>query len=589
MSFTKITNAGFGLTTGTLVGVAASFSSTVSVGGTLTYEDVTNVDSVGLITARNGIEVTDKGVQVGTGATVDSAAANTLTFLTGGSEALRIDSSGKVGLGTDNPNKILKVEYPDPGSGSDGLTQKDTGNDTTTFFGTVGPSYNYIGHSGHAGMVYSSRDLAIGVDHNNSGVIKFYTGNAERLRITSDGKVVAGGNGTGYPSRLQSHGAGNLLDLNSTSGAAVIRFYESGTGRFDIRTNNGSSGLNFYDSLNGIERVRIDSSGNIGVGLANPAHQLELGNGDSTIRLNATAGGNAALKFLTNTGNVSDIVFGDTADDDVGSIKYVHSDDTLRFTVNGSERMRIQSNGYINGGINYSTPQHRFNGINATLGTHIFTVSGYQPTGGVSQDSVLVYSCDSGGSSNSTTGMRVQKASTTGRSINAAGTINASGADYAEYMTKAGDFTLDKGDICGINSEGKLTNMFDDAIGFVVKSTSPSYVGGDSWHEAIGEAPGGYGDDRTEEEIAAAKVVYQEALETARQSVDRIAFSGQVPVNVTGATAGQYIIPVKTTDGGITGEVKNEADLTLAQYMQAVGKVIGLENDGRAKIIVKVA
>ena len=36
MAFTKITNAGFGLTTGTLVGVAASFSSTVSVGGTLT-------------------------------------------------------------------------------------------------------------------------------------------------------------------------------------------------------------------------------------------------------------------------------------------------------------------------------------------------------------------------------------------------------------------------------------------------------------------------------------------------------------------------------------------------------------------------
>ena len=348
MAFTKITNAGFGLTTGTLVGVAASFSSTVSVGGTLTYEDVTNVDSVGLITARNGIEVTDKGVQVGTGATVDSAAANTLTFLTGGSEALRIDSSGKVGLGTDNPNKILKVEYPDPGSGSDGLTQKDTGNDTTTFFGTVGPSYNYIGHSGHAGMVYSSRDLAIGVDHNNSGVIKFYTGNAERLRITSDGKVVAGGNGTGYPSRLQSHGAGNLLDLNSTSGACVIKFYESGSGRFDIRTNNGSSGLNFYDSLNGIERVRIDSSGNIGVGLANPAHQLELGNGDSTIRLNATAGGNAALKFLTNTGNVGQIVFGDTDDDDIGFIQYAHSDNSLRFAVNASERMRI-TNGSSNG------------------------------------------------------------------------------------------------------------------------------------------------------------------------------------------------------------------------------------------------
>ena len=36
----------------------ASFSGNVSIGGTLTYEDVTNVDSVGLITARSGIIVT---------------------------------------------------------------------------------------------------------------------------------------------------------------------------------------------------------------------------------------------------------------------------------------------------------------------------------------------------------------------------------------------------------------------------------------------------------------------------------------------------------------------------------------------------
>ena len=41
----------------TLVGAAASFTGNVQVGGVLTYEDVTNIDSVGLITARQGIEV----------------------------------------------------------------------------------------------------------------------------------------------------------------------------------------------------------------------------------------------------------------------------------------------------------------------------------------------------------------------------------------------------------------------------------------------------------------------------------------------------------------------------------------------------
>ena len=49
---------------------------------------------------------------------------------------------------------------------------------------------------------------------------------------------------------------------------------------------------------------------------------------------------------------------------------------------------------------------------------------------------------------------------TNGRSINAGGTFNASGADYAEYMTKANNFTINKGDICGIDVNGKLTNVF---------------------------------------------------------------------------------------------------------------------------------
>ena len=44
-------------TENTLVGAAASFTGNVQIGGVLTYEDVTNIDSVGLITARQGIEV----------------------------------------------------------------------------------------------------------------------------------------------------------------------------------------------------------------------------------------------------------------------------------------------------------------------------------------------------------------------------------------------------------------------------------------------------------------------------------------------------------------------------------------------------
>ena len=52
--------------TGALTGTTANFSGNVSVGGTLTYEDVTNVDSVGLVTARDGVFIPDtKELKIG--------------------------------------------------------------------------------------------------------------------------------------------------------------------------------------------------------------------------------------------------------------------------------------------------------------------------------------------------------------------------------------------------------------------------------------------------------------------------------------------------------------------------------------------
>ena len=50
--------------TGIITAVSASFSGNVTVGGTLTYEEVTNIDSVGVITARDGIKVTGGGIDI---------------------------------------------------------------------------------------------------------------------------------------------------------------------------------------------------------------------------------------------------------------------------------------------------------------------------------------------------------------------------------------------------------------------------------------------------------------------------------------------------------------------------------------------
>ena len=60
---------GIGTFGGDLIGVAASFSGNVTVGGTLTYEDVTNVDSTGIVTAKGGVRIpNDTGtITLGTG------------------------------------------------------------------------------------------------------------------------------------------------------------------------------------------------------------------------------------------------------------------------------------------------------------------------------------------------------------------------------------------------------------------------------------------------------------------------------------------------------------------------------------------
>lgn len=187
---------------------------------------------------------------------------------------------------------------------------------------------------------------------------------------------------------------------------------------------------------------------------------------------------------------------------------------------------------------------------------------------------------------------------TTSRSINAAGTINASGTDYAEYMTKNGDFTIAKGDICGIDANGLLTNKFSDAVSFVVKSTNPSYVGGDTWgtEDKVGKPPKmqELSADASEEEKQAAIAKYNEEmeafapiLEAERQKVDRIAFAGQVPVNVAAASVGQYIV-AENQDDAIVGVAVDEDTMTLQQYAKSVGKVIAIK-DGKPLIIVKVA
>jgi hypothetical protein len=218
-----------------------------------------------------------------------------------------------------------------------------------------------------------------------------------------------------------------------------------------------------------------------------------------------------------------------------------------------------------------------------------------------------------------------------GRSVSAGGTINANGADYAEYMMKAaGCGTIAKGDVCGVDRDGKLTKTWADAISFVVKSTDPSLVGGDTWGAhlppkpeqpgaeprapALPAEPAVDADEGAIEAWRAAQTAYpallaayqseyaawqhatdtyaadltawEQELEAARQRVDRIAFCGQVPCNVAGDfEVGDYIIAAAAGAGIKAIAVKPDA-MTLPQYMRRIGKVWAIR-DGRAWIDVQ--
>ena len=266
--------------------------------------------------------------------------------------------------------------------------------------------------------------------------------------------------------------------------------------------------------------------------------------------------GTAALPGLTPVG-----------DPDTGI--YSPGADQLAISTGATERMRIANGGEVL--IGTTSTASGGSGGNFAFIAQCFTNEENRPIAAFRRADLISaqFFGSNGGDGNAANCiMRIRGHSSGNRSINAGGSVNATGADYAEYMTKAGNFEIAKGDVCGVTADGKLTNVFTAAIGFVVKSTDPSYVGNDVWGIDIEN---------------------DEQREAARTKVDRIAFAGQVPVNVTGATPGQYIVPVSTEDGGITGIAKDEGDLTLAEYMRAVGKVIAIEDNGRARIIVKVA
>jgi len=212
------TNVSIGTATG-----GVNIPGDLGIAGTLTYEDVTNIDSVGVITARTDINIGDSIIHIGdTNTKIRFPAADTITAETGGSERLRILSDGKVLIGTSNvpSNK-----------------------------NTVTPSLNVSG-SGVLGAAQITRHTSVG----GGGALLHLAGT--RGSDINSYTILQSGDGIGTL-------AFNAADGNEFVTAAEISAQVDGTpgdndmpGRLVFKTTaDGAS--------SSTERLRIDSSGNI--------------------------------------------------------------------------------------------------------------------------------------------------------------------------------------------------------------------------------------------------------------------------------------------------------------------------------------
>jgi len=117
------------ITVTNITGVTATFTGNVSIAGTLTYEDVTNVDSIGLVTARTGVKVTNGGVDITAGGL--NVTAGVSTFL--GEQRI---STGAEKVFRTNGNTVSLVYNSSASSGGNvGYTTNPSGDITLDVIG----------------------------------------------------------------------------------------------------------------------------------------------------------------------------------------------------------------------------------------------------------------------------------------------------------------------------------------------------------------------------------------------------------------------------------------------------------------------
>ncbi len=239
-----------------------------------------------------------------------------------------------VGIGTDNPNQELHIHA----SGTSYVQFTDEASGTAV----------------NDGAVFGLDNPHLYAWNYEAGDFVVATNAAEKLRVTSDGKVGIGTNmASGTPSNYgfavyRASGTGYLYTETGGSSASAGLRAKAGTADFTIYTTEGTGQLAVYDNTNNVQRLKIDSSGKLKLG----SNTLVTPSTDADNFVIDTGDVDSGISILSAT--TGRIYFGDAASNDQGSIRYVHTDDSMRFETNSSERLRITSGGQVQIPVNAS-------------------------------------------------------------------------------------------------------------------------------------------------------------------------------------------------------------------------------------------
>ena len=194
----------------------------------------------------------------------------------------------------------------------------------------------------------------------SAGILAFQTNSTERMRIDSSGNV---GIGTSSPSKtLHVYGSNATAFIDSQTGTSYpsLQIGGSGTAYFSIDTDLGNPTANgtlirtiggaypLRFGVDSTERMRITSSGNVGIGTSSPSAKLDLkGTAAGNEMLEIThSGASQPWKFISGENGVTNEAF---IIDRGASGEWLrfHAGLGTVFSYDNTERMRIDSNGNV--------------------------------------------------------------------------------------------------------------------------------------------------------------------------------------------------------------------------------------------------